>query len=181
MKIASNTSELLSIVSVLSEMLSTITGQVAQFLEFFSMFYLNFCSVVHHFVNKGLVNPIPVIDKKAEGDGKTMEEGSGDAAGMGSGEGQKDVGDQIEETGQLEDLEGQQNEPETNENIKDSDKPIEMEEDFAANLEGIDAEEENNEKEEDEQQDDAAEQADWDMGEINEQEDEKQLDPKVQF
>lgn len=105
-----------------------------------------------------------------------MEGGDG-VAGMGEGQGEKDVGDEIEESGQLENLDGQQDE-ETDEKAKDSDKPIEMEDDFVANLEGID-DTEGKDESDDEQQEDGTEQADWDVGDLGEQEDEKQLDPKL--
>jgi hypothetical protein len=43
------------------------------FLERLTIFYLNFCSIVHHIVMKGMVNPIPIVDKMAEGEGKMIE------------------------------------------------------------------------------------------------------------
>ncbi|KAI6241216.1 Midasin [Aphelenchoides fujianensis] len=101
---------------------------------------------------------------------------------MGEGQGENDVSDQIEETGQLEDLEGaEQNADEQPSGGKEPEKdenPIEMEDDFAADLEGIDGEEQGDDDQEGPEEEDAAEQADWDTGDVDEA-DEKQLDPKL--
>lgn len=94
--------------------------------------------------------------------------------GAGEGIGEKDVSDQIEETGQLEDLQGQEQHEEEGQ-PKDTETPIDMDDDFAADLEGIDGEENQDDEEGEEGQEN---QVDWDVGEVG-QEEEKQLDPKL--
>jgi hypothetical protein len=75
-KLPTNVNELSSIVTAFADSLRIIQQRVTSFLESFIIFYLNFCSIIHHFVNKGLVNPIPTPDKEEGGEGK-MTEGSG--------------------------------------------------------------------------------------------------------
>lgn len=73
---ATNTQQLLQVVAAFSDVLGTVTQKLIGFLERFTVFYLNFCSIVHHIVMKGMVNAIPIVDKTAEGEGK-MVEGTG--------------------------------------------------------------------------------------------------------
>ncbi|KAI6241257.1 Midasin [Aphelenchoides fujianensis] len=172
--------EVFSAVAALVDALEVISRRMVLFLEWFSLFHLRFAALAHHLTEKGLVNRIPEPEK-SEGDAQGTT-GSGDAAGMGEGQGENDVSDQIEETGQLEDLEGaEQNADEQPSGGKEPEKdenPIEMEDDFAADLEGIDGEEQGDDDQEGPEEEDAAEQADWDTGDVDEA-DEKQLDPKL--
>ncbi|KAI6182875.1 Midasin [Aphelenchoides bicaudatus] len=169
---SANTKELLQSVAAFYDVLDLLTQSLIGFLERFTVFYLNLCSIVHHIVTKGMVNPIPVIDKTAEGEGKMVE-----GTGAGDGSGEKDVSDQIEETGQLEDLQGQENQ-ENSEDPKDTEAPIDMDDDFAANLENIDGDE-NQDENEDDNDESQENQVDWDVGEVGNEEEEKQLDPKL--
>ena len=72
---------------------------------------------------------------------------------MGSGEGQKDVSDQIENEEQVEDAPGEEQDDQQDE-IPDEEEGIEMTEDFEGKMhdaDGQDQEEEDNEEEKDEE------------------------------
>lgn len=58
-KAPSNTSDLLSVIIALSDVLSTLNRHVANFLELFIVFYLQFCATIDRIINKGVVNAIP--------------------------------------------------------------------------------------------------------------------------
>ncbi|KAI6207833.1 Midasin [Aphelenchoides besseyi] len=170
--------QVLSVVAAFVDALDVISRRMILFLEWFLLFHLRFCAIVHHLTQHGLVKPIPQPEKSSEGEGQSTT-GNGDACGMGEGQGDNDVSGQIEETGQLEELQGA--EQENTDGVKDGEKnenPIEMEDDFAADLEDIDGEEQDEDNQEGPEEPDAAEQADWDSGDV-EDADEKQLDPKL--
>ncbi|KAH7723679.1 midasin-like protein [Aphelenchoides avenae] len=162
----------------LSDILEFIIERVVLFLDWFATFYLNFESVSAHLLRKGFVNPIPKVDNSAEGQGKELDGVGDENCGMGEGEGAKDVSDEIEESGQLEGLKGddEQQADGRSEPMKDSEKPIEMEEDFAADLENIDADD--NDKGDDDNEEGGEENADWNVGDVEEPED-RQLDPEL--
>ena len=127
--------------------LQVVSTRLARFLESFALFYADFCALASQILHDGIVRPPPRADERnADGEGPTSTTGdaSGEASGMGEGAGERDVGAEIEETGQLEGLEGENEEAQgadENANKNDVETPIDMEEDFAAELEGLDAEE----------------------------------------
>uniref|UniRef100_A0A0K0EEP4 Midasin n=1 Tax=Strongyloides stercoralis TaxID=6248 RepID=A0A0K0EEP4_STRER len=153
---------------------------VGQFLKDILLFYIYFENFSYTLLEKGFVNSIPKSDEGQTSDGKECK--GGENAGMGEGEGENDVSDQIEDMGQIEGLQGENEKKSDNvpDKQKDDEKPIEMDEDFAADLEDLDLDE-NDEKgddNDDDQGDDKEPDVDWNKGDI-EEEDEKQLDPEI--
>uniref|UniRef100_A0A914XYD3 Uncharacterized protein n=1 Tax=Panagrolaimus superbus TaxID=310955 RepID=A0A914XYD3_9BILA len=172
---------------LMTEILKTlklVQSVLVQFTDWVAVFYIHFGHVSSQILQKGLVNSIPKKEEGEGGQGKDMDDVGGENAGMGEGEGLKDVSEQIEETGQVDDLMNEDEENGTNENQepqekpKDSENPLEMEDDFAADLENLDNEE--NEKGENDDNDEPDEEpnVDWDMGDVEEPE-ENQLDPNL--
>lgn len=113
----------------------------------------------------GLSQP-PEFDEQQEDDGgrsKSDKFDTSEAAGLGEGEGAKDVSDQIENEEQLgdaktqeeRDREEEKNEQKDEESIKDEEKGIEMSEDFDAKMDDVEKrdEEDDEEEEGDDEQD----------------------------
>ena len=86
------------------ETLELVQSVLVQFANWIAVFYIHFGHVSSQILQKGLVNPIPKKEEGEGGQGKEMEDVGGENAGMGEGQGMKDVSDQIEETGQVDDL-----------------------------------------------------------------------------
>ncbi|CEF65608.1 Midasin [Strongyloides ratti] len=153
---------------------------ISQFLKDILLFYIYFENFSYTLLEKGFVNSIPKSEEGETKDGK--ESSGGENAGMGEGEGENDVSDQIDNMGQIEGLEGENDKKPDNvpEKQNDDEKPIEMDEDFAADLEDLDLEEndEKGDNKDDDEEDDKEPNVDWNKGDIDE-EDEKQLDPEI--
>lgn len=98
-----NLSEVYASVNGLCDAMFLVSRHFSRFLEWFTCYYIHFEHVAFHIVSNGFVNPVPTLDKSSN------DENVGDlrpeeASGMGEGEGAIDVSDQIEETGQLDNL-----------------------------------------------------------------------------
>ncbi|PIC35238.1 hypothetical protein B9Z55_014659 [Caenorhabditis nigoni] len=148
-------------------------------LGYFCVFYHSMLSMTMQLYEKGYVNSIPKAEKQESGDGQTDDTGEGGGIGEGgTAKDAKDVTDEMEETGQIEGLEDEQPaDSEEHESKNDNEKPIDMEDDFAEDLEDIDKNEKGNQDEGDDQSDEEPDVEDQ-MGDV-EEEDEKQLDPKM--
>ena len=82
----------------------------------------------HTYFSQGYVNTIPKDGKQETGDGKTDEAGEGGGMGEGKAGGDaKDVTDEMEETGQIEGLQDEEQEPPSGQ-TGENEKPIEMDE-----------------------------------------------------
>lgn len=117
----------------------------------------------------GLSQP-PEFDDKNEEDGgrsKSDKFDTSEAAGLGEGEGARDVSDQIENEDQLDDAktkeerekENSEEKDEEEEKIKDEEKGIEMSEDFEAKMDNVEKKEDD-QKEDDEGGDEEEEEID---------------------
>ncbi|VDO37907.1 unnamed protein product, partial [Brugia timori] len=126
----------------------------------------------------GYVNPIPKPQKEgSEKDGGEPQSYDDDIAGLGDAKGEKDVGDDIDETGQVEGLRGEEeNAVEPVEN-KDDGTPLDMDDDFGGCLEDIDREQCDDNEGSDKDEDNEPE-ADMEVGDVNESEQDK-LDPDL--
>ena len=113
-------------------------------------------------------------NSKDEEEGTDIGEMNFEGTGMGEGKGKKDVSDQIEDP--EEQLGGNKDEKQENndEDIKEEEKGIEMENDFEAEMFDQDEKQEKNEEEEDEEE----KSADREMGDI-ESEEENVVDEKL--
>ncbi|GMT00594.1 hypothetical protein PENTCL1PPCAC_22768, partial [Pristionchus entomophagus] len=131
-----------------------------------------------HLMEKGYLNTIPKEDRKEEGEGKEMDGEDGGGGGMGEGKGNKDVTEEMEETGQIEGLQGdEEEEDEGGDGGKGekNDRPIEMEEDFAKDIEDVDK---GGESGDEEGEDGEEPPMDDGMGDVEEKEDEE-IDPHL--
>lgn len=169
------------LVTELYESVELTRSILIQFANWTATFYTKLGHVHAHILKKGLINAIPKNEEgESGGQGKELDNAGGENCGMGEGEGAKDVGNEIEETGQVDDLQndddnGKNNEPQ--DKPKDSETPLDMEDDFAADLENLDAED--NEKGDDDKEDEDEgedQNEDWDKGNVDQPE-ENQLDP----
>jgi midasin len=117
----------------------------------------------------GLSQPPEFDENEEDGDGggRSDKFETSDVAGLGEGEGAKDVSDQIENEDQLDDAKTkEEREKEKNEEKDDEEKTkeeengIEMSDDFDAKMEDVEREEkdENNEEEDDEEDDEVDDQ-----------------------
>uniref|UniRef100_A0A0M3HI19 Prothymosin alpha n=1 Tax=Ascaris lumbricoides TaxID=6252 RepID=A0A0M3HI19_ASCLU len=96
---------------------------------------------------------------------------SDEPAGMGDAQGDHDVGDEMDEMGQIEGLKGEnENEGEKSERREDEDKPIDVDDDFAADLEGIDKDEGNEESGDEGEEEEEEPQVDDAMGKVDDSE-----------
>uniref|UniRef100_A0A0N5C8B2 Midasin n=1 Tax=Strongyloides papillosus TaxID=174720 RepID=A0A0N5C8B2_STREA len=164
----------------LTKVYSYFDSIVCQFLKDILLFYVYFENFSYTLLEKGFVNSIPKSEDGQTSDGKELS--GGENAGMGEGEGENDVSDQIDNMGQVEGLQGENEKQPDNvpEKQKDNEKPIEMDEDFAADLEDLDIEEndESGDNNDEKEGNDKEPDIDWNKGDIDE-EDEKQLDPEI--
>ncbi|VDM40792.1 unnamed protein product [Toxocara canis] len=151
-----------------------LTSSIERFILKLALYYLHFESVTIQLLQKGYVNSIPKMEQQNEGEtGKLIA--SDEAAGMGNAEGDRDVGNEMDNMGQIEGLKGEnENESEKCEERKEDDKPIDMDDDFAANLEDVDREDADEGSEE--EGEDEEPQVDETMGKVDESEENK-LDP----
>ncbi|CAI4227621.1 unnamed protein product [Auanema sp. JU1783] len=147
-------------------------------LDHFSRGYYALLSMAMQLLEKGYINTIPKEGKQESGNGETDEAGEG--GGMGEGKSSndaKDVTEEMEESGQIEGLQDEEQEPPSGEKGS-NETPIEMEEDFAEDLQDIDKNEKGNENEEDDDKEDEEPEAEDQLGEVEEPEENK-LDPKL--
>ncbi|KAL7078458.1 hypothetical protein ACQ4LE_002287, partial [Meloidogyne hapla] len=144
-----------------------------------------------HLLTNGFVNPIPKSGLSLQGDDKKVE----NMCGFGDGDltnDARDVGGELEAMEQIEglkngtenDLDGNQNMDQSNENpeqqkLPEVDNPIDVDDDFAGCIEGLDAQDgENEENGDDDNFEEEDPNADWNFGEVDEPED-RQLDPRL--
>lgn len=176
------------------------------FILYLSSYYLNFEVIACHIISQGFVNAIPDYEQETESgsDGK-FEVGGSDPGGMGEGDttGAADVGDQIENLEQIEGLkvwiyiiifddnffkgdereqegEGADDQPSK---MPDVDTPIDVDDNFTANLENLDDGETDIFDDEDQNkgengENDEVENIEWNVGDV-ERPEEEQLDPKL--
>uniref|UniRef100_A0AC35TJ71 Midasin n=1 Tax=Rhabditophanes sp. KR3021 TaxID=114890 RepID=A0AC35TJ71_9BILA len=152
---------------------------ISEFMKELLIFYVSFENFAYTLLEKGFVNTIPKEEDGETREGKNPQ--GGENAGMGEGQGENDVSDQIEESGQLEGLQGEKEEKAENapEKQKDNEKPIDVEDEFAADLENMDMDENDENQDDNDDKDDGKEpEMDWNKGDIEEPE-EKQLDPEL--
>ncbi|GMR53597.1 hypothetical protein PMAYCL1PPCAC_23792, partial [Pristionchus mayeri] len=130
-----------------------------------------------HLMEKGYLNTIPKEEKEEEGEGKEMDGEEGGGGGMGEGKGSKDVTEEMEETGQIEGLQGDEEEEDGGGESKNekNERPIEMEEDFAKDIEDVDKGGESGDEDE---EDGEEPRMDDGMGEVDEKE-EEEVDPHL--
>lgn len=148
-------------------------------LGYFTVFYHSMLSMTMQLYEKGYVNTIPKAEKQESGEGQTDDSGEGGGIGEGgTAKDAKDVTEEMEETGQIEGLEDEQPvDSEEHEAKNDNEKPIDMEDDFAEDLQDIDKNEKGDQDHGEDQSEEEPEVEDQ-MGDV-EEEDEKQLDPKM--
>ncbi|KAI8815825.1 uncharacterized protein EV422DRAFT_572412 [Fimicolochytrium jonesii] len=105
-------------------------------------------------------------DQKDDGNEDEGDEGENVAGtGIGEGEGKKDVSDEIENEGQVEEMKNNNAAPEPDKKIEDEDDGIEMDADFEGKLEDLDM---NDQEDDDDAEDnDQGEEADEQMGDID--------------
>merc|ERR1719354_1167403 len=113
------------------------------------------CIVFNEIMTKGFCPPQEFEQELKEGD-KGEFKGAEENCGIGAGEGQKDVSDQIENEEQVEDAPGEEQDDQQDE-VPDEEEGIEMTEDFEGKMHdagGEDQEEEEEEEDPDEQMED---------------------------
>ncbi|VDN03465.1 unnamed protein product [Thelazia callipaeda] len=159
-----------------------------------ALYYISFTSMSVVLLDRGYVNPIEKREEGSEGNEGILQSYDDDVAGLGDAKGEKDVGDDIDETGQvmhkiwtqkmhslISVVEGLKNDEEDmSENEKGNekdDKPLDMDDDFGGCLEDIDREEQNDNEKDGSGEEDTPE-VDNEMGNIDESEEEK-LDPDL--
>uniref|UniRef100_A0A914ZUI6 Midasin n=2 Tax=Parascaris univalens TaxID=6257 RepID=A0A914ZUI6_PARUN len=114
----------ISLTSSLLSVFHLLFNGIERFMLQFALYYLHFESIAVQLLRKGYVNAIPKLEEQSEGkDGKLMA--SDEPAGMGDAQGDHDVGDEMDEMGQIEGLKGEsEHEGEKSERQRDEDKPI---------------------------------------------------------
>ncbi|CAB3406564.1 unnamed protein product [Caenorhabditis bovis] len=161
-------------------MLNECIARLTNCLGKFCVLYHAILSMTIQLFEHGYVNTIPKADKQESGDGET--DASGEGGGIGEGgtaKDAKDVTDEMEETGQIEGLEDEQPvDSEEHEAKNENEKPIEMEDDFAEDLQDIDKTEKGDENDENDQSDEETPEPEDQIGDVDD-EDEKQLDPDM--
>ncbi|EJW85669.1 hypothetical protein WUBG_03421 [Wuchereria bancrofti] len=167
-----------SISSTLCEVLSFILEVVENSAIELAKYYIHFEAMTAALLEKGYVNPIPKPQKESsEKDGSEPQSYDDDIAGLGDAKGEKDVGDDIDETGQVEGLKGdEENTVEPDENKSDG-TPLDMDDDFGGCLEDIDREQCDDNEGSDKDEDNEPE-TDMEVGDVNESEQDK-LDPDL--
>ncbi|CAI2351338.1 unnamed protein product [Caenorhabditis sp. 36 PRJEB53466] len=153
--------------------------QLTNCLGHFCVLYHSMLSMTVQLYEKGYVNTIPKAEKQESGEGQTDDSGEGGGIGEGgTAKDAKDVTEEMEETGQIEGLEDEQPaDSEEHEAKNDNEKPIDMEDDFAEDLQDIDKNEKGDQEDGEDESDEEPEVEDQ-IGDV-EEEDEKQLDPKM--
>uniref|UniRef100_A0A914HG89 VWFA domain-containing protein n=1 Tax=Globodera rostochiensis TaxID=31243 RepID=A0A914HG89_GLORO len=167
--------------------IGTLVSQLASF-------HAHWTAIGCHLLTNGFVNPIPAEDRREGAESKRVESGDGfgdaDLAPNAT-----DVSSQVENMEQIEGLKengnDQQQQPMDERNdadqqqqqqMPDVEQPIDVEDDFAGCLEGLDTGEgEEGIDEEDnveQQHEDIEDRADWNFGDVEEPE-ETQLDPQL--
>ncbi|VDO51546.1 unnamed protein product, partial [Onchocerca flexuosa] len=138
-----NLEQVISISNTLCELLSFILDVVENSAIELAKYYMHFEAMTAALLEKGYVNPIPKPQKEnTEEGGGEMQSSEDDIAGMGDAKGEKDVGDEIDETGQVEGLKGdEENVDEGMDKNGDDSTPLDMDDDFGGCLEDIDREE----------------------------------------
>ncbi|VDK51485.1 unnamed protein product, partial [Cylicostephanus goldi] len=169
--------DLVYIMEILTFVVSSWSRNTSQALQSFSLLYHAILSMSMQLFEKGYVNPIPKAEKQESGQGESTETGEGGGMGEGEAKGDaKDVTDEMEESGQIEGLQDEEQEPPTGD-AGQNEKPIEMDEDFAEDLQDIDRNEKGDDANSGEESEEEAEPEDK-MGEVDNAED-QQLDPKL--
>ncbi|CAJ0946589.1 unnamed protein product, partial [Mesorhabditis belari] len=171
------------LVSLCFSLFEVMVSKVTSLLSTFSACYHAVLSLTDQLFKEGYVNLIP---KKEETKNQDGVDADGETGGMGEGHGgkdAKDVTDEMEETGQIEGLQG--DEPETNDEgpSMENETPIEMEDDFPEELRDIDKNDQEKNDKENEENDEEEEEGeepkmDDEMGQVDMPEEEK-LDPKL--
>ncbi|EJD74394.1 midasin [Loa loa] len=129
-----------SISTTLCEISSFILETVENIAIELAKYYMHFEAMAATLLKKGYVNPIPKPQKNdGENDGNELQSCDDDIAGLGDAKGEKDVGDDIDETGQVEGLkDDKENVGEGPDKNNDDGTPLDMGDDFAGCLEDID-------------------------------------------
>ncbi|VDN25460.1 unnamed protein product [Gongylonema pulchrum] len=91
------------------EVFSYIVGLYDQYIIRLANFYIYFGALSATLLEKGYVNPIPQVQEEQNPKSSNKMQPCDDVAGMGDASGDKDVGEEIEETGQVEGLQGENN------------------------------------------------------------------------
>ncbi|CAJ0565731.1 unnamed protein product, partial [Mesorhabditis spiculigera] len=179
-QVPSDLEETARLAAICFDLFFSLVSRSLRQLHTFSGCYHRLLSLAEQLFKEGYVNLIPKPEKTEGGDGQDIEGGEG--GGMGEGKGSdnaKDVTDEMEETGQIEGLQGDEPEDNPEGPSTKNDTPIEMEEDFPEDIRDIDREEKDtNEEGNDEEDDEKEPQIDDEMGQVDEAE-EDQLDPKL--
>lgn len=114
------------------------------------------------------------LPPKEEEEKKKQEEGLQEGTGMGDGEGEEDVTDQLESKEQLDGLKGEKEEQkEEQKEEKEENTGMDVDDDFDGELQNVKEEEE--EEEDEEEEDDR----DREMGDLDDQDDQEVLDEKL--
>lgn len=113
------------------------------------------CSTATNVAQNGWCQPKEVDDKEGDGEGADQQV---EGTGLGSGTGDKNVSNEIEDESQVEGLQDETTEEQENgeKNLGDKDNTVEMSEDFAGAMEDVEQPDEN-EKEDDEDEDEEEE------------------------
>ncbi|VDK69682.1 unnamed protein product, partial [Onchocerca ochengi] len=171
--------QVISINSTLCELLSFIVDVVENSAIELAKYYMHFEAMTAALLEKGYVNPIPKPQKESsEKDGGELQSSEDDIAGLGDAKGEKDVGDDIDETGQVEGLKGdEENVDEGTDKNGDDSTPLDMDDDFGGCLEDIDREQHGDSEESGEDEDNEPD-TNMEMGDVNQSEEDK-LDPDL--
>ncbi|KAM3716375.1 Midasin [Dirofilaria immitis] len=166
--------QVVAISSTCYEILSFILGLAENSAIELAKYYMHFEAMAASLLEKGYINPIPKPPKEiSENDEGQLQSFDDDIAGLGDAKGDKDVGNDIDETGQVEGLRGDEENVDegTDKNQNDS-TPLDMDDDFGGCLEDIDREQGGDSEENDEGEDGEPE-ADMEMGDVNQSEEDK--------
>uniref|UniRef100_A0A183DX30 Midasin n=1 Tax=Gongylonema pulchrum TaxID=637853 RepID=A0A183DX30_9BILA len=163
------------------EVFSYIVDLYDQYIIRLANFYIYFGALSATLLEKGYVNPIPQVQEEQNPKSSNKMQPCDDVAGMGDASGDKDVGEEIEETGQVEGLQGDNNANDDSDE-KGTEKPsestpLEMDDDFAGTLEDVDREEQSDNEGSDEGEENEPN-ADQEMGAVDQSEEDK-LDPEL--
>ncbi|CAI5447894.1 unnamed protein product [Caenorhabditis angaria] len=183
-KFSTNLSEIAEVLKITWKLLGNLVKILENAQNSIIPLYHSILSMTIQLYEKGYINPIPKADNSQQESGNTETDNSGEGGGIGEGgtaKDAKDVTDEMEESGQIEGLEDdEQVDSNEHESKNDNEKPIDMEDDFAEDLQDIDKNEKGDDKNDEEGNDESDEEPDVEdqMGDV-EEEDEKQLDPKM--
>ncbi|EYB82690.1 hypothetical protein Y032_0353g3293 [Ancylostoma ceylanicum] len=170
--------EMAYLMKVLSSLLSGWNHHVSKALQAFSTLYYAILSMSLQLLEKGYINPIPKAEKQESGQGDSGDTGEGGGMGEGEAKGDaKDVTDEMEESGQIEGLQDEEVEPPTGE-AGQNDKPIDVDDDFAEDLQDIDRNEGGQDDENSGEDSEEEPEPEDKMGDVDEADD-QQLDPKL--